>query len=54
MACSEKRIINLIEYGMETDIEDEMIQMVTALKQIKSCELRKAAIAQVKVLAGVM
>ena len=40
--------------SQEPDIEDEMIQMLTALKQIKSCELRKAAIAQVRVLAGVM
>lgn len=40
--------------SQEPDIEDEMIQMLTALKQIKNCELRKAAIAQVRVLAGVM
>lgn len=31
-----------------------MIQMVAVLKQIRSRELRKAAIAQVKVLASVM
>ncbi len=46
--------VSYLVASQETDIEDEMIQMVTALKQIKSCELRKAAIAQVKVLAGVM
>ena len=46
--------VSYLVASQETDIEDEMIQMVTALKQIKNCELRKAAIAQVKVLAGVM
>ena len=34
------------------DIDDEVMQMAIALQQIKSKELRRAAIAQVKVLAG--
>ncbi len=36
------------------DIKDEIIQMAMALQQIKSKELRKAAVAQVKVLAGII
>ena len=36
----------------DEDIDDEVMQMAIALQQIKSKELRRAAIAQVKVLAG--
>lgn len=46
--------VSYLVASQETDIEDEMIQMVAALKQIRSRELRKAAIAQVKVLTSVM
>ena len=35
------------------NIEDEIMQMAMVLQQIKSSELRKAAIAQVKVLAEI-
>lgn len=36
------------------NIEDEIMQMAMVLQQIKSSELRKAAIAQVKVLAEII
>ena len=36
----------------DEDIDDEVMQMAIALQQIKSKELRRVAIAQVKVLAG--
>ena len=36
------------------NIEDEIMQMAMVLQQIKSRELRKAAIAQVKVLAEII
>lgn len=35
------------------DIDDEVMQMAVALKQIKNKELRKAAIRQVKILAEI-
>ena len=40
------------EQDEDEDIDNEVMQMAIALQQIKSKELRRAAIAQVKVLAG--
>ena len=40
--------------GNAVNIEDEIMQMAMVLQQIKSSELRKAAIAQVKVLAEII
>ena len=37
----------------DDDIDDEVMQMAVALKQIKNKELRKAAIRQVKILAEI-
>ena len=37
----------------DDDIDDEVMQMAMALKQIKNKELRKAAIRQVKILAEI-
>ena len=47
------RALHDVKYNVkDEDIEDEVMQMAIALQQIKSKELRRAAIAQVKVLAG--
>ena len=43
--------ISYLSGEQDEDIDDVM-QMTIALQQIKSKELRKAAIAQVKILAG--
>ena len=44
--------ISYLSGEQDEDIDDEVMQMAIALQQIKSKELRRAAIAQVKVLAG--
>ena len=44
--------VSYLSGEQDEDIEDEVMQMAIALQQIKSKELRRAAIAQVKVLAG--
>lgn len=46
--------VSYLVENQDADMEDEMMQMAVALRQIKSSELRKAAIAQVRVLAGIM
>ena len=44
--------ISYLSGEQDEDIDDEVMQMAIALQQIKSKELRRAAIVQVKVLAG--
>lgn len=44
--------VSYLSGEQDEDIDDEVMQMAIALQQIKSKELRRAAIAQVKVLAG--
>ena len=44
--------ISYLSGEQDEDIDDEVMQMTIALQQIKSKELRKVAIAQVKILAG--
>lgn len=44
--------VSYLSGEQDEDIDDEVMQMAIALQQIKSKELRSAAIAQVKVLAG--
>lgn len=44
--------VSYLSGEQDEDIDDEVMQMAIALQKIKSRELRRAAIAQVKVLAG--